>query len=127
MYPENIGEYLSIDETALSQGELYTIITYKKAKGKKVSIVGVFSGTQLEPIIKQLLKISSKLRNTVKEITLDMSHSMKQISRICFPKATQVTARFHVQKLALEALQEIRIKHRWTAIDQENKAIKQAN
>ncbi|WP_299218128.1 transposase, partial [uncultured Aquimarina sp.] len=34
--------------------------------------------------------------------------------------------RFHVQKLALEALQDIRIKHRWEAIDGENEQIKQA-
>ena len=38
----------------------------------------------------------------------------------------QVTDRFHVQKLALEALQDIRIKHRWDAIDLENQQIKQA-
>lgn len=38
----------------------------------------------------------------------------------------QVTDRFHVQKLALEALQDIRIKHRWDAIDLENEQIKQA-
>jgi hypothetical protein len=31
-----------------------------------------------------------------------------------------------VQKLALEALQEIRIKYRWQAIDQENDAIEKA-
>jgi len=31
-----------------------------------------------------------------------------------------------LQKLALEALQDIRIKHRWKAIDQENEYIKQA-
>ncbi len=37
-----------------------------------------------------------------------------------FPKAIQVIDRFHVQKLALEALQDIMIKHRWEAIDQEN-------
>ena len=49
---------------------------------------------------------------------------MKLIVKRCFPKAIQVTDRFHVQKLALEALQEIRIKHRWEAIDQENKLIK---
>ncbi|WP_240315578.1 transposase [Aquimarina longa] len=36
----------------------------------------------------------------------------------------QVTDRFHVQKLALKALQDIRIKHRWEAIDQENEQIK---
>ncbi|WP_262482313.1 transposase [Arenibacter certesii] len=44
--------------------------------------------------------------------------------KACFPKARQVTDRFHVQKLALEALQDIRIKHRWDAIDQENQQIK---
>lgn len=31
--------------------------------------------------------------------------------------------RFHVQQLATEALQEIRIKHRWEAIDAENEAL----
>jgi hypothetical protein len=27
LFPDNIGPYLSIDETCLSQGELYTVIT----------------------------------------------------------------------------------------------------
>jgi transposase len=42
------------------------------------------------------------------------------------PNATRVTDRFHVQRIALEALQEIRIKYRWQAIDQENEARKKA-
>ena len=45
IYPENIGKRLSIDEVALSQGELYTIITNKKAKGRAGSIVAIVSGT----------------------------------------------------------------------------------
>jgi transposase len=126
IFPDNIGSYLSIDETALSKGELYTIITNKKAKGKKGAIVGIFSGTKVEPIIEQLLKISAKKRARVKEITLDMANSMKIIAKKCFPRAMQVTDRFHVQKLALEALQDIRIKHRWAAIDLENEQVKQA-
>ncbi len=126
VFPENMGAYLSIDETALSKGELYTIITNKKAKGKKGAIVAILAGTKVEPIIEQLLKIPTSKRNKVKEITLDMANSMKMIAKKCFPKAIQVTDRFHVQKLALEALQDIRIKHRWEAIDQENEQIKQA-
>jgi transposase len=55
-----------------------------------------------------------------------MANSMKIICKKCFPKAIQVTDRFHVQKLALEALQDIRIKHRWDAIDLENENIKLA-
>lgn len=124
VFPENLGSYLSIDETALSKGELYTIITNKKAKGKKGALVGIFHGTKVEPIIEQLLKIPAKKRAKVKEITLDMANSMKTISTKCFPKAIQVTDRFHVQKLAIEALQDLRIKYRWEALDQENEQIK---
>lgn len=46
LYPKNIGPYLSIDETALSQGKLYTIITNKTVKGKKGALVGIFKGTK---------------------------------------------------------------------------------
>jgi len=121
-----MGKHLSIDETALSKGELYTIITNKKAKGKKGAIVAIMAGTKVEPIIKQLLKIPKSKRDKVEEITLDMANSMKFIAKKCFPKAIQVTDRFHVQKLALEALQDIRIKYRWEAIDLENQQIKEA-
>lgn len=39
----------------------------------------------------------------------------------------QVIDRFHVQQLATEALQDMRIKHRWEeAIDYENQAIEAA-
>jgi len=55
-----------------------------------------------------------------------MAGSMINIAKACFPKAQLVTDRFHVQKLAMEALQEIRIKHRWEAIDAENQAIEKA-
>lgn len=40
-----------------------------------------------------------------------------------FPKAIRVTDCFNVQKLATETLQEIRIKYRLQAIDQENEVI----
>ena len=52
-----------------------------------------------------------------------MAGSMKQIAKRCFVNATQVIDRFHVQKLASEALQNIRIKHRWIEMDNENNAI----
>ena len=43
-----------------------------------------------------------------------------RITKNVSQKAIQVTDRFHIQKLALEALQGIRIKHRWKAMDREN-------
>ena len=41
-----------------------------------------------------------------------MAANMEMIVRRAFPKATLVTDRFHVQKLATEALQDIRVAHR---------------
>lgn len=45
---------------------------------------------------------------------------MEQTARICFPAARRVTDRFHVQKLAYEAVQEMRVKARWEALDEES-------
>ena len=52
-----------------------------------------------EEEIDKILKINRNLRLKVKEITLDMAGSMKLIAKQCFPNATQVVDRFHVQKL----------------------------
>jgi len=120
LFKENIGSHLSIDEVALTQGELYTVITNKAAKGKRGSLVAIVATTQSERVIEVLKKIPSKDRYLVEEITLDMAATMEKIAKKAFPKATQVTDRFHVQKLAYDALQEIRIKYRWEAIEQEN-------
>lgn len=116
----------SIDETSLSHGELYTILTNKAGKGCKGSIVAIVAGTKAEEVIKVLQKIPERQRKKVKEITLDMAGSMGQIAKRCFPQAVRVIDRFHVQRLASEALQEMRIKYRWQAIDAENEAIEQA-
>lgn len=116
----------SIDETSLSDGELYTILTNKAAKGKNGSIIAIIAGTKAETVIEILRKIPLRMRKKVSEITLDMAGNMALIAKRCFPSATQVTDRFHVQKLASEALQEIRIKYRWQAIEAENEAIEQA-
>jgi transposase len=123
LFPENIGVSLSIDETALSNGELYTILTNKKAKGKKGAIVAMVKGTKSEDVIAVLNKIPLNKRNKVTEITLDMAGSMELIAKISFPKSSLVTDRFHVQKLATEAVQEIRIKYRWEALDKDNESI----
>lgn len=120
MFPDNIGSHLSLDETALSQGELYTILTNKQAKGGKGALVAMIKGVRSEDVIKILKKIPKEQRDKVEEITLDMAATMEKIASKSFPKANLVTDRFHVQKLAFEALQDLRIMHRWEAIEQEN-------
>lgn len=74
--PEYLGNRLSIDETALSNGELYTIIINKAAKGKKGTIVAMIAGTKADVVIYIIEKITLKQRNKVSEITLDMAANM---------------------------------------------------
>lgn len=126
IYPENIGEHLSIDELSLSKGEIYTFVTNKNGRGKKKTLVAVIKGTKSQDIIDVLKKIPLEKRKSVKEITLDMANNMQLASRICFPESSLVTDRFHVVKLVMEALQHQRIKLRWEAIEYENQAIKLA-
>lgn len=120
LFPKNIGLHLSIDETSLSNGELYTIVTNKAAKGKKGSLIAIIKGAKASVVSEILMKIPMKERLKVEIITLDMANSMDWIVRECFPNAKKVNDRFHVQKLVSDALQEMRVKERWKAIDEQS-------
>lgn len=126
LFPENIGPSLAIDETALSNGELYTIVTNRDSHGRKGSLLAVIAGTRAEDAWKVLERIDGQERDKVREVTLDLSDSMRKIVRHCFPKATRVIDRFHIQKLACDAVQEIRVKYRWDAIQQANDEMEEA-
>lgn len=123
LFSKNLSPRLSIDETALSNGELYTIVTNKEAKGRKGALVAMIKGTVAEDIITVLKKIPERSRKKVLEVTMDMAANMQLAIKRCFVNAHRVIDRFHVQKLAYDAVQECRIKYRWEALDQENKEI----
>ncbi len=55
-----------------------------------------------------------------------MANNMEHASRMSFPEAILTTDHFHVIKLAIEAMQHVRIKYRWAELDKENKAINEA-
>ena len=103
----------------MSNGELYTIISNPDARGKKGTLVAMVEGVRSDDIIDVINRIPELHRRLVKEVTLDMSGSMNRIVTRCFPSAIKVIDRFHIQKEACEAVQELRIKHRWDAIQEE--------
>lgn len=126
LFPENIGPRLAIDESSLSNGELYTFVTNRNARTREKSLVAVIAGTKSEDVISVLKRIDEERRNAVEEVTLDLSDSMRKIVKSSFPKASRVIDRFHIQKLACDAVQELRIKHRWNAIQQANDEMEEA-
>ena len=77
-------------------------------------------------IIKTLQLIPEERRNIIEEVTMDLSNSMHLIVRRCFRNAKRTIDRFHVQKLACDALQEMRIAHRWDAIQADTDAREEA-
>ncbi len=114
---------MSIDETALSNDGLYTIVANKPVKGLRGAMVAMVKGTQAEKVIEVLLRLPERLRKRVQEATLNMAAGMNLIVKRCFPYAHRVIDRFHVQRLADEAVQEMRIKYRCRALDEENEQI----
>lgn len=87
------------------------IVTSKAAHGCKHSIVAIVPGTDSDMVLDALRQIDNCLLNKVTEITLDIVDSMHRVCRYAFPGARRIIDRFHVQKLALEVVQEIRINH----------------
>lgn len=126
LFPANIGPHISIDETSLSNGDLYTVVTNKDKGGRQGTLIAMIEGTNADKVISILKRIPEDVRQTVKEVTLDMAPSMHKIVRSCFTKASRVVDRYHVQKLAYDAMQEMRIAHRWDTINDENDQIQEA-
>jgi transposase len=83
----------------------------------------MIKGVKAENIIHYLQKLPRDKRLKVKEITLDLSPTMMLIAKRSFPNAVIVNDRFHVQRLMNQAVSDLRISHRWEAIDEENKEI----
>lgn len=111
---------MCIDETALSCGELYTVVTNPAGHGGKGTLIAMIRGTDSETVISVLEKIGINKRHTVREVTLDLSPTMMRIARRVFPKAYLTNDRFHVQRLFYEAIDDLRITYRWMARDLEN-------
>lgn len=107
--PENIGARLCIDETSLSQGELYTFLTNPDGKARKGTLVAMAKGTKAEVVQEILKRIPFCKRLMVKEVTMDLSDTMSAIVSECFPCARQTIDRFHAQRLAFDAMQEVRM------------------
>ena len=125
LFPENFGADMSLDETCLSNGDVYTILTNKEAHGDKGALAAMIRGVASDTVSAILRKIPLKQRLKVKTVTTDLSSSMMLTVRNVFPGASLVNDRFHVQQLVSEAVDQLRIRHRREVLDTENKAIRE--
>ena len=125
LFPNNFGDDMSLDETCLSNGEVYTVLTNKAAHGGKGALAAMVRGVSSDTVSGILRKVPRELRRRVKTVTTDLSSAMMLTVRTVFPKATLINDRFHVQRLVTDAIDQMRIGFRWEVLDKENKAIRE--
>lgn len=117
----NIGPYMSLDETCLSNGEVWTFLTNKDGHGGRGTLAAAIPGTKSDEIISILIGAMGKtLRRKVREVTCDLSPSMMLIAAEVFYNAHVVNDRFHVQQVYNEAVDEIRVDIRRQLIAEDN-------
>lgn len=125
LFPDNIGEAMSLDETCLSNGEVYTVLTNKAGHGRKGTLAAMVRGVASDTVSAVLKLVPLETRRKVKTVTTDLSSAMMLTVRTVFPGAKLINDRFHVQQLMAEAIDHMRIDFRWDVLAQENKAIKE--
>ena len=125
LFPDNFGTDMSLDETCLSNGEVYTILTKKAAHGGKGALAAMVRGVASDVVSAILKKVPREIRRRVKTVTTDLSSAMMLTVRTVFPGATLINDRFHVQQLVTDAIDQMRIAFRWEVLAEENKAIRE--
>lgn len=113
---DNVGERMSIDETAPSRGDLFTILSNKDGHGRKGTIAAMVRGTRSEELSAVFDRIPLEKRLGVKEVTMDFSDSMCSAVTASFPNAEVTIDCFHVIHLATGALDELRTGHKRQAM-----------
>ena len=125
LYPENLGPDLSLDETSLSNGEVYTVLTNKSAHGRNGSLVAMVRGVATDTVSQVLMRLPHEKRSGVSTVTTDLSSAMMLTARRAFPRAMIVNDRFHVQQLMSEAVDQLRVRLRWQVLEEENRSMRE--
>ena len=125
LFPDNFGRDMSLDETCLSNGEVYTVLTNKAAHGGKGALAAMVRGVASDTVSAILKTFPRELRRRVRTVTTDLSSAMMLTARTAFPRAELINDRFHVQQLVTDAIDQMRIGFRWQVLAEENKAIRE--
>jgi transposase len=102
--PENFGEEMSIDEKMLDE-DFFTIMTNRDTG--KIALLA--QTLRVDELVKLMDKIP-QIHNVPKNITCDLSPTYEKFCDTVFPQATLIADKFHIIRMALEALQTVRIR-----------------
>lgn len=112
--PDNFTENMAIDDKNI-WWLWYTIISSKDTW----RIALLISTTKSDIIFDTLKKVPIEIRMKVKTISRDLAKNYEAVSRYAFMNADQIWDKFHVVKLAIEALQDVRVRYRQEILTEE--------
>lgn len=100
-------EQLSIDETSFKRGHSYVTVVGDPS-GRRV--IGVEEGRDSQAVERFSYDFIARKGdcNNITHVSMDMSSAYKKGCEICFPNAKQVFDHFHVKKLVLDGMDEVR-------------------
>lgn len=105
--PENLGDNITVDEKHIGK-EVYTIVANKDT-GKIIAVIESLKHKVLQKVFSFMPR--NKLW-AVKTISKDLANNFDWLARSTFPNAEKIADKFHIIKLALEALQAVRTRYR---------------
>ena len=112
--PENFGENMAVDDKNIG-GEGCTIISNKETG--KIALLA--TTTKIKILIEVLSKIPARTLFSVRTISKDLAEGYDWLARTTFMNAIRIADKFHVVKLAFEALQAVRIRYRQKILTEE--------
>jgi len=100
-------ESLSIDETSFKRGQSYVTVIGDPIRHR---VIGVEEGRDMAAVERFSLDFEAKGGDCskVRQVSMDMSRTYHQASRFCFPEAKVVFDHFHVKKLVLDGMDDVR-------------------
>jgi len=98
---------INIDETSFKKGQSYVTVVCDAAKRR---VIDVEQGRGAQQVWDFSLKLEEKGgdSNKIAQAACDMSAAYLSGIRDCFPKVVTVIDKFHVKKLMLDAMHEVR-------------------
>lgn len=97
--------HIGVDELSVSGNKKYITLVYDHARR---GVVWAGEGKSKETLAKFFAELGAERSKLIQVVTMDMSEAYVQAVRTAVPQAVVIFDRFHVQRLAHDALDEVR-------------------
>lgn len=103
----SVVEQLSLDETSFKRGQSYVTVVGDPEHHR---VIGVENGRDIAAVERFSLDFIARKGdcNRITHVSMDLSATYKKACDICFPEAKLVYDHFHVKKLVLDGMDEVR-------------------